>query len=418
MADAAVSCQAPPTRPHGGPGDPQGEVLRLARSVDRLGALVRLAVEDDDASRLVEAAARELGRPLGLAGLAGEPLAHAPDDSGGRRALAVARAVARRATLSLPPGWRVVTVGPSESRRAVLAAGAGRRGAPSGALFDPIVALLGDQLLRAGLRRDKTEAFVRRLVSERAVGVQRARAEGSALGLALPDTYWPAVVGWDGHAPGPAELDGLSRAARRLAPGSLAVTVHGRMVLLHPPGAGAPDVLAWVEEVVAVARRGANPRDARAIVADQEVPLHGLRDQVARLARLCAHSAATLPVTRARQHALEDLLGDSVASAEARRFVDDLLGTLIAWDHDPRSDLARVLEAALDPPRHDVAAQRCFMHRNTFRHRLQKARDLVGDDLSDPETRLAVHVALKLRRATAVADRIAPAEAVPMRHTQ
>src|SRR4051812_9144632 len=139
MADAALSCQAPPTRPHGGPGDPQGEVLRLARSVDRLGALVRLAVEDDDASRLVEAAARELGRPLGLAGLAGEPLAHAPDDSGGRRALAVARAVARRATLSLAPGWRVVTVGPGDSPRAVLAAGAGRRGAPTGALFDPIV---------------------------------------------------------------------------------------------------------------------------------------------------------------------------------------------------------------------------------------------------------------------------------------
>src|SRR3954469_3968367 len=158
MADAAVSCQAPPTGAHGGPGDPRGEVLRLARSVDRLAAPARRAVGDEDASRLVEAAARELGRPLGLAGLAGEPLAHAPDDSGGRRALAGAPARARRATLSLAPGWRVVTVGPGDSPRAVLAAGAGRRGAPSGALFDPIVALLGDQLLRAGLRRDKTEA--------------------------------------------------------------------------------------------------------------------------------------------------------------------------------------------------------------------------------------------------------------------
>src|SRR4051794_28552000 len=137
MADTEVSCQAPPTRAHGAPGDPQGEVPRLARSVDRLAALVRLAVEDDDASRLVEAAATELGRPLGLAGLAGEPLAHAPDDSGGRRALAVASAVARRATLSLPPGWRVVTVGPSESRRAVLAAGAGRRGGAGGGGFAP-----------------------------------------------------------------------------------------------------------------------------------------------------------------------------------------------------------------------------------------------------------------------------------------
>src|SRR4051812_10344223 len=130
MADAAVSCQAPPTRAHGGPRDPQGEGLRLPRPVDRLAALVRLGVEDDDASRLVEAAARELGRPLGLAGLAGEPLAHAPDDSGGRRALAVARAVARGATLSLAPGWRVPTVGPRDSPRPGLAGGAGRRGGP------------------------------------------------------------------------------------------------------------------------------------------------------------------------------------------------------------------------------------------------------------------------------------------------
>src|SRR3954470_23089941 len=120
MADAEVSGQGPPTRAHGAPGDPQGEVPRLARSVDRLAALVRLAVEDDDSSRLVEAAARELGRPLGLVGLAGEPLAHSPDDSTGRRALAVARAVVRRAAVAPPPGWHVATVGTGELRRAML----------------------------------------------------------------------------------------------------------------------------------------------------------------------------------------------------------------------------------------------------------------------------------------------------------
>jgi hypothetical protein len=39
------------------------------------------------------------------------------------------------------------------------------------------------------------------------------------------------------------------------------------------------------------------------------------------------------------------------------------------------------------------------MHRNTFRHRLKQATDVLGDDLEDPDVRLAVHVALKLRRA-------------------
>ena len=53
--------------------------------------------------------------------------------------------------------------------------------------------------------------------------------------------------------------------------------------------------------------------------------------------------------------------------------------------------------AALDFPRHEKAASRCFMHRNTFRHHLRQATDVLGDDLSDPDVRLAVHVALKLR---------------------
>jgi DNA-binding PucR family transcriptional regulator len=145
----------------------------------------------------------------------------------------------------------------------------------------------------------------------------------------------------------------------------------------------------------------------------RDLALRDLREQVARLARLCDRAGPAPPVTRARQHALEDLLSESVAAAEAQRFVDDLLGAVIAWDHEHHSDLIRVLEAALDHSRHDVAAQRCFMHRNTFRHRLGKVRDLLGDDLTDPDTRLAVHVALKLRRATAVTERIARASAAP-----
>ena len=38
------------------------------------------------------------------------------------------------------------------------------------------------------------------------------------------------------------------------------------------------------------------------------------------------------------------------------------------------------------------------MHRNTFRHRAHQAREVLGHTLDDPNVRLAVHVALKLRR--------------------
>src|SRR5689334_11732430 len=106
--------------------DASGEPLPGVRRDDRLAALVRLAVGEDDSGRLVELAATELGCPLGLVGAAGEPLAHAPDDPGGRRALMVAGAVARRAGASVPSGWRVLTIATGHSRGALLAAGTAR----------------------------------------------------------------------------------------------------------------------------------------------------------------------------------------------------------------------------------------------------------------------------------------------------
>jgi purine catabolism regulator len=108
-------------------------------------------------------------------------------------------------------------------------------------------------------------------------------------------------------------------------------------------------------------------------------------------------------VVPASEYALDHLFRQIVSTAEARSFVEHRLGALIAWDREHGSDLLRVLEAALDVPRHDQAARRCFMHRNTFRHRLRLALDVLGDPLEDPNARLAVHVALKLRAGMAPA---------------
>jgi PucR C-terminal helix-turn-helix domain len=102
-----------------------------------------------------------------------------------------------------------------------------------------------------------------------------------------------------------------------------------------------------------------------------------------------------------RQFGLERLLSGSLEEDRARAFVDEQLGRLLAWDERYRSGLLVVLEAALDFPRRDEAAGRCSMHRNTFRQRLRQAETLLGGDLDDPEARLAIHVALKLRRVLA-----------------
>jgi hypothetical protein len=418
MADVADAADAVPGSTAGAAAAPGH--LRGARldegGPERLGtvaSLVRLAIEDDDPQRLVTAAAAELRQPMGLVAPTGEPLGHAPDDAAGRRALAIATGIAAGSTAGVPPGWRVVRLVPAHSRRAVLALGTGPCAAPDlEPLLDLVVALLGEQLVRSALRRRQVGSFLRRLVSEPGLAAERAREEASAVGLELPAAYWPAVLSWDAGPPAADIVERVDREARRLHGGGLTAASNGRMVLLHPGDGGLSSVMSWLEHIVAEAGSAAPQSHPQIVAGEAPVALEDLGANVARLKRLSGYGPRTnpgRPVVAARQYALERLLGEALAPEEARSFVDDLLGGLIAWDREHRSDLLRVLEAALDSDRHDQAAHRCYMHRNTFRLRLRKALLVLGDDLEDPGVRLAVHVALKLRHITAcTTDRPGP----------
>jgi hypothetical protein len=410
MADAVVPVPGAAARAAMAPGHLRGtrRLEALEGGPEQLGpvaTLVRLAVQDDDSQPLIAAAAAELGRPLGLVAPTGEPLGHAPDDAAGRTAQAIAAGIAARSAASVPPGWRVVRLVAAHSRRAILAVGPDRS-PPRDVepLLDLIVVLLGDQLVRAALRRGQAASFLRRLVSEPGLSAKRAREEASAVGLDIPAAYWPAVLSWGAGPPAADIVERIDREARRLHRGGLTAASNGRVVLLHPGDGGAPSVMSWLEHVVAQARRAAPHARPQVVAGEAPVALEDLCASVARLRRLSGYGSGAEPgrsVVAARQYALERLLGEALAPEETRSFVDDLLGGLITWDREHRSDLLRVLEAALDSPRHDQAALRCYMHRNTFRLRLRKALLVLGDDFEDPGVRLAVHVALKLRHVTA-----------------
>jgi DNA-binding PucR family transcriptional regulator len=137
------------------------------------------------------------------------------------------------------------------------------------------------------------------------------------------------------------------------------------------------------------------------IAAERPSGVEDLPAAVAELAalwRLGSRPFDDESLVSARRFALESLLAHAAASPAAPEFVQRQIGALIAWDREHHADLLSVLETALDFPRHDRAAARCFMHRNTFRRRLQQATEVLADDLADADVRLAVHVALKLRR--------------------
>jgi len=85
-------------------------------------------------------------------------------------------------------------------------------------------------------------------------------------------------------------------------------------------------------------------------------------------------------------------------AGDIRAFAERTLGPLAA--DSPHKDLFDTLEAFLrSGGSANAVARQLFVHRNTVRHRLRRIAKLTGADLDDPDTRLALQLAILGRRA-------------------
>lgn len=386
------------------------------RSLPEPASLAWLAVDNDDPGPLIAAAQASLGEPLALAGDGGEVLAHAPDDAGGRRAAEIARAAAVKG-LRAPPGWTIVAVGTNGGRAlgflaARVAPAAGDEDLPG--LLALLAPLVAEQLRRRRLLERQRDALLRRLVTDPRADAQGLRGDAAAVGLRFAGAYWPAVVFTSRRPLSAALLDGARAALRPPAADCHSTVLDGCLILLHPDGPEAEvGGAGWARAVVDGMRAAGPAALAQAVVADAPAPvgasLPAAVAELLALARLTPRVDPERAVASRRQHALDRLLLRNVEARAARRFVRDQIGSLIDWDREHHSDLLGVLEASLDHPRHDEAARRCFMHRNTFRHRVRQIDEVLGEGrLDDPDVRLAVRVAIKLHRLAATRGAGAP----------
>ena len=88
-------------------------------------------------------------------------------------------------------------------------------------------------------------------------------------------------------------------------------------------------------------------------------------------------------------------------SPELREFYDEFLGALESYDDRHGTELIRTLEGFFaHHGNHVRAAEALHLHRNTLLYRLARIQAIAGLDLDDPEVRLAVQVALRLRPLT------------------
>ena len=93
-----------------------------------------------------------------------------------------------------------------------------------------------------------------------------------------------------------------------------------------------------------------------------------------------------------------ELLLASVPEEVQSSYRDRLLGPLLAYDREHRSELVSTLEQFLA---HSGSWQRCaaamHVHVNTLRYRIGRVEELSGRDLSSLEHRVDLFLALKLR---------------------
>jgi purine catabolism regulator len=90
---------------------------------------------------------------------------------------------------------------------------------------------------------------------------------------------------------------------------------------------------------------------------------------------------------------------------ELGAFYEETLATIDNYDRANRSELVPTLEAffAADNSLAETAA-RLHLHRNTVAYRLRRIEQISGHQLGDPETRLALHLGLRVRHALAARD--------------
>jgi PucR family transcriptional regulator, purine catabolism regulatory protein len=256
---------------------------------------------------------------------------------------------------------------------------------------------LVEEVLAGGLEGDEAERVAR---------------QAERLGHRLPQRAWVVVLEPDDDETESAlaargrqdRLDAaLSGLVRSRLPGTLTLIRSASAVFLVPDEI-APD-LAAVEklagQILAGAAQVMKPGSA-------SVGIGNLANSVGELARSHLEARQALRLTRraggrGRVASYRSLgafrLLLEVQSPEAlRRFVNELLGALMQYAQSRDTPLLETLEA-LSAARwiRRAAARNLGIHINSMSYRVERIQSLTGLQLDDPETRVAISIALRAR---------------------
>ena len=281
----------------------------------------------------------------------------------------------------------------------------------------------GSTVLALELSKERAAAEVERrlrgdLVEEVLAGAlepdeaERVARQAERLGHRLPQRAWVVVLEADDDKTEAAlavrgqqdRLDGaLNGLVRSRLPGALTLVRSSSAVFLVPDelAADLPSVEKLGAQVLAAAAPVMKPGSA-------SVGIGNLANGVSELARSHVEARQALRLTRraggrARVASYRSLgafrLLLEVQSPDAlRRFVHELLGPLLEYAQSRDTPLLETLEA-LSAERwvRRAAARHLSIHINSMTYRVERIEALTGLQLDDPETRVAISIALRAR---------------------
>ncbi len=390
------------------------QVADLRRSEEIHRRFTELALTGGGLEAICEEIARLWDGPVALFDDEGERLAPAGEDRLPIRLAELADSTRRDDGLTILP----VRAGRDVLGRLAVEAHDGEPGSVRRRALEHGVTVLALELSRERaaaeaerrLRGDVVEELLSTRLTEADAEILAARA--ARLGYRLRRRMWVLVVEPDEPSAAQALsertsavrlLRAVSATAELRHPGALVVERSGTLVILVPDPASPDEVERCALAVLTAAGQLTGGASFSCGVSGERggpVEFHGLMEQDRLAVRVGRRLQRLGEVHPYRRRGAERLLlsvtpGDSLAD-----FVEEWLGPLQRQESQgkaaaPLIDTIEALAGTSWSPR--AAARRLNVHVNTLLYRVQRARELTGRDLDDPDVRLALTLALRAR---------------------
>jgi PucR family transcriptional regulator, purine catabolism regulatory protein len=299
-----------------------------------------------------------------------------------------------------------------------------RERTPDGAVLRLVTTLIASEVerVRAPERASEEAAisFQRAALSRQIGDRDDLLARGRELGTDL--SAGASVVVVRAHARAPTEDDWrrrllavTSRGARSIASGTIAAPLDadaGEVVMLIPDGDG--DTGRRVSAAVLRELEAGLPGFAFALGrsrrAEDPLDLQRANDEALLALNVVEGDPERSELAYEETGTYQLLLPYMSDPAELKRFYNETVRPLVAYDEQYETDLLGTLATFLDCDANvNATASRLITHRHTIRYRFERVRELTGLDVSSTDGREKLSLGLKAMRVLAIAAPRGPA---------